>query len=67
MQTATVIGAETKQRESIAKHPSKPESDSPPTCCGKPMESRFARAHERLGQTFYVSVWHSPVCKRDAL
>ncbi len=40
-------------------------SDSPPVCCNKPMESRFARAHDRLGQTVFVAVWHCPDCGRS--
>jgi len=40
------------------------ERDKPPGCCGKLMEPRLARAHDRLGQTLFVAVWQCPVCGR---
>ena len=42
------------------------ERDTPPACCGHPMEPRLARAHDRLGQTLFVTVWQCPVCGRVA-
>ncbi len=37
-----------------------------PICCGRPMESCLARAHDRLGHTVFVAVWQCPRCGRVA-
>ena len=34
-------------------------------CCGKPMEPRLARAHDRFGQTIFVAVWRCATCGRS--
>jgi hypothetical protein len=70
MQTATVIGSQGAPRESNPegdRGQPRRDPDVPVTCCGKPMESRLARAHDRSGQTLFVAVWHCPVCGRVAL
>jgi hypothetical protein len=69
MESATAMGRKSGTREEGNKSvkrlgPHAP--DAPPSCCGRPMESRFARAHDRLGQPWFVAVWHCPVCKRVA-
>ena len=43
------------------------ERDTPPACCGRPTVPRLARAHDRLGQTLFVTVWQCPVCGRVSL
>lgn len=40
------------------------DANVPITCCGRPMESRLARAHDGRGQTLFVAVWRCPVCER---
>ncbi len=35
-----------------------------PVCCGQPMEVRLARAHDRWGQTVFVTVWQCTICAR---
>ncbi len=65
MRAATLIGPESRtgnpRRESER---NQHDSGPPENCCGKPMERRFARAHDRLGQTLFVAVWHCPICER---
>ncbi len=62
-QTAATIGS---QRDAVALPP-QPEADSATTCCGQPMEVRLARAHDRWGQTVFVTVWHCVGCGREVL
>jgi rubrerythrin len=70
MESATAIGRKSGTRET-GNEPAKwriaHEPDAPTTCCGRPMESRFVRARDRLGQTLFVAVWRCPVCGRVAL
>jgi hypothetical protein len=69
MESATAIGRTIAAWEAGKESPKRPvphQPDAPTTCCGRPMESRFARAHDRLGQPWFVAVWHCPVCKRVA-
>ena len=70
IQTATIIGsqrgARESSRESDRRQPRR-DPNAPAICCGKPMESRLARAHDRSGQTLFVAVWHCPVCERVVL
>jgi hypothetical protein len=66
-QTATLVGSASGAGEFAREgrqHPPRRNSDSPVVCCGKPMERRLARAHDRLGQTVYVPVWHCRSCER---
>jgi hypothetical protein len=35
-----------------------------PVCCGRPMDSRLARAHDRLGRALFVAVWQCTACGR---
>ncbi len=58
-----MTGAKGSGRESERRQ-ARSDPDSPQTCCGAPMMSRFAHAHDRLGQTVFVAVWHCPVCNR---
>ena len=70
IQTATVIGSQRGERESgrgNGRGRTRSDPNTPRTCCGKPMESRLARAHDRSGQTLFVAVWHCPVCERVVL
>jgi hypothetical protein len=53
-------GADTIRVPAQARHA--PGED--PVCCGRPMESRLARAHDRSGQTLFVAVWQCPACGR---
>jgi hypothetical protein len=66
-QTTPAIGPEGTQREPGGgnnRRRTRSGPDTPRTCCGKPMESRLARAHDRTGQTVFAAVWHCPVCER---
>jgi hypothetical protein len=67
MQIAGSIGSESKERKSSWENDlrrARRGLDVPQVCCGRPMESRLARAHDRLGQTLFVAVWHCSVCER---
>jgi hypothetical protein len=48
----------------ISRPAARRDRDTPPVCCGKPMEPRLARAHDRLGQTLFVAVRQCPACGR---
>jgi hypothetical protein len=67
MKSATAFAhtnAAWKVRKESVRHAGPHDPDAPTTCCGRPMESRFARAHDRLGQPWFVAVWHCPDCQR---
>jgi hypothetical protein len=67
MESVTAFGRTGETREAgkdFSKRPIPHEPVAPTTCCGRLMETRLARAHDRFGQTLFVAVWHCPVCGR---